>query len=329
MKCPGCGRNHARRAGSRCGCGYRFVFTDPKTQGMTDKRFIALLERATGAGSYHVTPGQLYFLYRNQKPTRLNRRLNLLIGCALAGGVLCLWLAPTLWPFPALVLVVLVLVRVFAGRRRKLDQVRFDALLGRWRKQGDPARIAQVIMAPGLHEPPPSWSERDIYDYGVERILIVQQDIMVDALVLNNVHASERALIVAESGYPEYLMPIAVRLLEARADLPVFLLHDASAGGAGMRDRLTQAGRLPLAGHPIVDLGLASSDGDDLEPLADAVRASRRRELSLDLLPLGLLSGGLAAGFSAQVAFGETLREMYAKGAAEGGGSLDWEDDFG
>ena len=68
----------------------------------------------------------------------------------------------------------------------------------------------------------------------MERILVVARDLLVDLMINNNRHTDQRILVLAESGYPDYLVPRARQLLEERCDLPVFLLHDATPSGVAM-----------------------------------------------------------------------------------------------
>ena len=54
--------------------------------------------------------------------------------------------------------------------------------------------IEKMIETPRLGTPPPEFEEPDLYDYGVERILVVQHDLLVDLFVLNGLHAEQRML---------------------------------------------------------------------------------------------------------------------------------------
>ena len=46
----------------------------------------------------------------------------------------------------------------------------FQAAMKQWTSS---KKIQNLIQKPTLHKPPPNWKEGDIYDYGVERIFIV------------------------------------------------------------------------------------------------------------------------------------------------------------
>ena len=62
MKCPSCGGNHRYRDGMVCSCGYRFTL-DPKRDQLTDGRFVALVNIASGNDTYYFTKNQLAAAY--------------------------------------------------------------------------------------------------------------------------------------------------------------------------------------------------------------------------------------------------------------------------
>ena len=61
-----------------------------------------------------------------------------------------------------------------------------------WIKSISLKRIGdQILTTHRLKKAPPEWKEPDIYDYGFERILVVQRDLLVDLFVKNNFHSEE------------------------------------------------------------------------------------------------------------------------------------------
>ena len=202
--------------------------------------------------------------------------------------------------------------------RQAIPRQDFDFVLGRWLGQG--RKLDRLLEQPSLHEPPPEWNELDIYDYGVERLLIVEHDLLVDLFVKNGVHAEQRMLVISESGYPDYLMEVARRLLDEQPDLPVFLLHDATAHGTAMQERLLSSGMLPVESHPLVDLGMRPLDFRKLKRTKQFDRANSNRHLPVDALLLPFMTMGLGVAMTEQMAFSEII-----EGQDEGGIS----DDFG
>ncbi len=171
-----------------------------------------------------------------------------------------------------------------------------------------------------LDEPPPEWSEPDIYDYGVEGILIVEHDLLVDLLVLNGLHSRERVLIVSLDLYPTYLVPVAAELLREREDLPVYLLHDATASGVTMLDRLAATDTFPITNHPTIDLGITPDDVRRLRRLRPMKPKRFDYEAPIDFLLSAELASGLAQAFFHRVSLARVLEEDQADRDGAGGG---------
>jgi hypothetical protein len=144
--------------------------------------------------------------------------------------------------------------------------------------------------------------EDDVFKYGVEKIIITDADLLVDLLVKNHAHAEQKALIVAESGYPAYLQDKVKQVLRMRPDLPVILLHSADAHGTDMAKRLRTSNVYPLAKANIVDAGLYPAQVRR-SPAAQALGLDQDARFSVELLPypalLAGLSSALVGGFAA------------------------------
>ena len=326
MKCPQCSRNHRLgKYGMKCGCNYHFCF-NPKAQGtlgLTDGKFLACVRAASQNDTTYFTRNQLYAVYCR----RLRKSP---IPSLVIGGVLLMVAAGTYFiarhDNPEVrgvdyVLGVAGIIVIGFGQyiaRQGIPRQYFDFVLGRWLGHG--RKLDRLLEQPSLHEPPPEWNELDIYDYGVERLLIVEHDLLVDLFVKNGVHAEQRMLVISESGYPDYLMEVARRLLDEQPDLPVFLLHDATAHGTAMQARLLSSGMLPVESHPLVDLGMRPLDFRKLKRTKQFDRANSNRDLPVDALLLPFMTMGLGIAMTEQMAFSEII-----EGQDEGGIS----DDFG
>jgi len=297
MKCPKCGSDQKAKLGMTCGgCQYEFVF-NPKeweTYKLTDGKFASYIRAASQNDTAYFTENQLYGVY-------CRRQSKQVWPFAVAGVIL---LIATFFLF-VYVHFVAGIIACFLGIasvatsfenqkiNRNTRRSSFQCLLESWNKAGN--SLEWMITEPALHEPPPDWSEPDIYDYGVERILIVERDLLVDLFVKNGVHAEQRMLVIAESGYPNYLLPIARRLLNERPDLPVFLLHDATTQGAGMHARLLEDGPLDLSRHPVTDLGLFPADFVRLKRTSKFDPENDNRDLPVDALAMPALTSCIGA----------------------------------
>lgn len=312
MKCPECQHQHPAKYGQTCGrCGYQFAF-NPKssdTIGMTDGKFLSFIKAASKDGTQYFTGNQLYSAYcRRQSTSRWPAIFFGVIVLVIGGGITLF--AAKILGYGMLVFGLLLILGAILGSRNVMSSEQFEQLTQKFRQSGKP--IEKLIDQPELNEPPPNWPEPDIYDYGVERILIVQRDILVDLFVKNEIHTTQRTLIISEKGYPQYLLPVAVKLLEERPDLPVFLLHDATEIGTRMKDRLVRKDLLPVENHPITDLGLFPEDFQELKRTKNFDSANEARELPVDALMMPFLAGGLAAAFTGGLAFSDLIAQEAA-----------------
>jgi len=303
MKCPNCRKNHKKKDGMQCACGYQFALDPKASAGLTDGKFLAIVKKASGDGAYCFTNNQLYTAY-------CQRKVRHAWACLVVAIVL---------------LVIAVAVVVFAYH----SAFGFGVLLGflalaafgcfaaaRWGGPPSQEELKKAIKAyvsthklkgrvhkTALDTPPPTYSEQDIYDYGVERLLVVQRDILVDLFVRNKFHAEQRTLILSANGYPAYLLPVAQKLLAESPDLPVFLLHDSTRAGMAMA-----GGDLPpIAGHPVIDLGITPQDVKRITRLRALKAARQRYEIAVDLIPYATLSAMVAEAMTRGKTFDEIL----------------------
>lgn len=326
MKCPECGNVYKHKDGLKCkACGYTPTF-DPKQDHFTDGKFLALIRKASANDTQYFTLNQLYAQYCRTYP-----------GSYVKGGVALLMFvafftmialcngSPTMRIIMVGLLVTLlvaVLLLWWSGFLSYVpDRNKFERLVARWQDKRGP--IEKLVQQPRLHEPPPQWQEPDIYDYGFERLLIVERDELVDLLVLNGVHAQERALVISEKGYPAYLLPLASKALQENPDLPVFLLHDATPQGVLMMERVRLAKRFPLGDRHVTDLGLFPQD---VRRLGHLHRTHNRgeSEVPVDYMAMGMMTLGIAGGLAGGMAFADMLSSSATTQQISGSSSGDF-----
>jgi len=328
MKCPQCGKQHKKNEGMTCACGYQFAF-DPAVAGMTDSRFTAALRAVSANNTYYFTlNGLLAELCRRSSKSAL---LPLIIsGVLLAVGVFVVItegpvIVPVILGGIALLAAGFAAYRVFHRESYSMTQV--EKYVKSFRGGPFQHYLDKLLLTPDLHDPPPQWPEPDIYDYGVERLLIVERDLMVDLLVRNNFHAEHRTLVLSESGYPSYLLPHAVKALQENPEMPLYLLHDATPSGAEMGQRLRDSRLFPLAGHPLIDLGLDVRDVQRMKGM-QAIGADKwPGGVPLDTLRFGTLGVGVGLAIAEQQTLGqllETAEHQGKKGAGDGSSSSGW-----
>ncbi|MAE65235.1 MAG: hypothetical protein CMJ18_13270 [Phycisphaeraceae bacterium] len=305
MKCPECSADHKHKDGMRCRCGYRFLF-DPKTDPITDGRFLAAVRGASANGTWHFTANQLYAAHLRRRRAYRGIAAACAIAAVIASVVCGFVVPPALW---ALIPIALVCIG-WAGNqysREPLARDQWDRCVERWRSE---RTLEKMIVQPSLGDPPPQWQEPDIYDYGVEKIVLVDRDLTVDLLVLNNLHAEQKALILSEHGYPPYLVERATGVLRENAEIPVYLLHDAASTGPPMAERLGASTLLPIEGHPVIDLGLSPDDVRKLPQLRHARRREEEAVTPVDFIPVGALLAVMAVSFENRVGMWDAIEQQ-------------------
>ncbi len=288
MKCPECGVEKKKDIERRCCCGYQFIFDGKNAQGMTDAKFSNLLRRAGGNGRFYFTFPQLYSAWCQQDAEEriclLRKRiagvgvflLTLCTSCFLLFGWIGVVLSLTLLVGPWLL--------IWQYRQQQLpDLGGLKKLLKQWQAEhGGGGEM--LLIRPSLHEPPLDFSEKDLLDYGVERVIIVERPLLVDLLVKNGFHADQNALIFSRDGYPAYIVQRAQELLKERSLLPIYLLHDASETGMAMSEK----NRLP--GRAVIDLGIRPEHLEKMHFLNALQLQKNGYKAPLDILPYPVLA---------------------------------------
>jgi hypothetical protein len=199
--------------------------------------------------------------------------------------------------------------------RRAAKQAEMDAVvdaakllrLNGWTFQG-------LIAEPMLDgSAPPEYPEPDLFDYGAERILVVDDAILVDLLVRNGVHTDARAIIVAATGYPSQVVERAASLIQHRPAVPIHLLHASGLDVAAMVS--TTRALLAAPDATPKDVGLSSQAARKI----GAIRWARRlASVPVDVLPHRWLTRGLVEALTT----GTSLDALTERD--DGGGSGDF-----
>ncbi|WLE97042.1 MAG: hypothetical protein QTN59_20495 [Candidatus Electrothrix communis] len=288
MKCPECGVEQKKDGELRCCCGYQFIFHAGNAQDMTDAKFFNLLRRAGGNGRFYFTFPQLYSAWCEQDAGEriflLRKKIAGVGGLLLILCIYCFLLFGWIGGLLSLVLLVgpWLLIRQY---RRQLppDLGNLKKLVRQW-QAGHGGGDEMLLLRPSLHEPPPDFSEKDLFDYGVERIIIVERPLLVDLLVKNGFHADQNALVFSRDGYPAYIVQRAQKVLKERDSLPVYLLHDASEAGMAMSQKTK------MSGHAVIDLGIRPEHLERMHFLNALQLWRKGYKAPLDILPYPVLA---------------------------------------
>jgi len=309
MKCPECASKHPYKYGMKCSCGYVFLF-NPKADHVSDGKFLAAIRRASANDTYFFTPNQLYAAYC--RLTHKSAKWPLIIAIILTiAAVICrIQFSKQLSLVLGLAAIVIFVVAGVRALNRPLIRDTWDRYVSRWMADGRTKQLARMITKPSLGTPPPEWQETDIYDYGVERLLIVDRELLVDLFVLNGVHAEQRVLILAESGYPNYLLDVAGKSLRDNEQLPIFLLHDASTDGAQMERRVRAMKSLGVQEHRIIDLGLGPNDAKQMPNFRAVRHAHRAGEMPIDMLSVSGMISVIGLSFETQMGMWAAIEQQ-------------------
>lgn len=317
MLCPKCNNNHKKNDGRHCKCGYWFVFRPDVDNGMTDNKFMIILRKASADGRYYFTFPQLYYFCCTVKG-KIN--LNSIIAKYIVGGFFALVFFSEMWPLVLFLIALTAFIHSITHyNRMPPSEEEFRRLVTKWshsRCYYVKGALDKMLVKPSLHHPPPEFQENDIYDYGVERIIIVERRLLVDLLVKNGFHTDQRALIFSADGYPSYIAERAEILLKASSDLPIYLLHDATENGGAMKRKIN------YPKHKVIDLGIFPEQIKDLPALKSLRLKSQEHQAALDVLPYAALSAIGAAAIAAGVPFDEVLASWRQEGNSVGDSSV-------
>lgn len=243
----------------KCACGYQFIFVKSVDK-MTDNRFASAIKKVSANDTCYFTMNQLdAVVRRTQAKSPWVSGIVCLV--SLLAALLLLYFTSrnfvVVLPFLISGVAFLTwLMRMF----RKPARLDVPNLFERWQRRHP---VEKFIKEPKLSQPPPAWTEPDIYSYGVERILFVERDILVDLLVRTNFHAEQSVLVLSEHGYPSYIEARAERMLKESPGTKVFLMHDSTKTGVGMKGRVIA--KYGLAEGDVVDLGVFPDDWKKLK----------------------------------------------------------------
>lgn len=318
MKCPKCSNNHSKKAGQTCRCGYEFVFNPQSDHGWTDGKFLSLIKHASHNDTYYFTKNQLLTYARKKRKLTSLPLVNIIIPSIVAGVFVSAFSKQPI--FGIIVgIVVLLFSAAYKLQSLKLSKERLDLMLDRWISSKQ--KIDKLITKPTLQTPPPEWEEKDIYEYGVEKILITQHDLHVDSLVINNFHTEQRMLVISAKGYPKYIQSKLEKILSDNPEIKVYVLHDTMSESEGQAFISKVCDRFKCKNHEIIDLGLYKKNTELIFKAAKSKPENANADIPLDYIPFPLLSTLLVLSIENSGVFADILEEA-ARGTYAGPDSV-------
>lgn len=261
MKCPKCSHNHKKKEGPICSaCQYRFIFQYPNADyKLTDGAFSAILTKVSANSSR-------YFLTRHVQ-TAIATRPKSLLSHIFITLFLIVWVTGFFGailqglsgsPIFFYILPFAVVTISFYHYKRGPQWPKSEEVLQwlrAWETRFGP--LEYWISTPSLDKAPSSHeeSEADLTVYGVQKILIVDDDLLVDALVRNNWHTDQQTLVISATGYPASALTLANRYLSENPNMTVYLYH--SSAWNDFTAHVHSEGKLLLNEHKVIALGIS------------------------------------------------------------------------
>lgn len=293
-------------------CKYEFLF-NPKgnPHRMTDNLMTELIRRASYENTRYFTLSQLYHLYLRHYQKKVGGQN---IGCLVVLGMLMIPLSVMGFALEAGIgggIALLLLFFTPLGRKLKGEPMSLETFdmsyVRTWERDREP--IEKLIREPRLNQAPDAGPFQDVFDYGVTFILLVQHELTVDILVHNGWHVEHKALVLAESGYPQYMTERARTCLQNQPDLSVLLLHEGDEDGEAMKDRVLDRQRLPLQATQVRDVGFTAEDTAKM-PQWQAWRRHCGDHVPLDAMMYGTVALCLTAAATNNLLISEVLAQQ-------------------
>lgn len=263
MICPECSYNQKYSDGMTCTkCKYRFLF-NPKTDKINDSKFSKAIKSVNVNDSVYFTFTQFYVEFTRLNWIKASDYFSKSFIWILIAGLVGYAMFESMLTTIGIVLITFIVACIVIKTNyepRSYSEV--EKLFLRWvkKKKG----LEKFVFQTSLHDPPPTPIDSDVYDYGVEAILFVEEDIYVDLFVLNDIHTDLKALVMSKTGYPNYLLPTAKDLLKNNPETPIFTLHNGLNDG-DMLDVVKKT--YGITNREIIDMGLFANDFSQVEKL--------------------------------------------------------------
>lgn len=301
------------------------VIFDPKTTGLNDQEFRTLTEEMRGTGDTYYTANQLYSSYLGTGKVSCMTRFLLFIVVVVSAVLIINVNYVKNNYLGSSVYIDMGIIAAFAAAmtglftlkdKPKVSYEEFEQLLQSWLKHYP---VPNLLTKPSLQEAPANpFGESDLYDYGVESILVVDKDIYVDLFVKNNYQAEWKSVIISQNAYPSYLIAKVQKILNDKPTIKLQYLHDSTSNQFDMRKKLDQFLRIPDSVEE-VDLGLSEADSNTNDILK--TRSAENKGLQIDHIPPARLAQTMGVAIISGLVLGEVLRSY--------GNSSDGGSDFG
>jgi hypothetical protein len=244
MKCAHCevdSKKKDRERGLCPRCGTPFAFDPTKGDPITDLGFRKAIEAVSAKGTvwfglehlrYEVARRVTRFKFGGTVVAVVASGITGMIGATAAASPLAFFIVG------GGTLALLLSRIVIRSRMSSFTRAAFDKLWAAWQAaHGAPAGLI-VRREPGLRGRGTEVPEPDITDYSFDRAVICDRARTADLLLANNFHFEHNCAVLSADGYPPGVFETVRTMLRRNPRLEVFVLHDATAGGCTLAERL-------------------------------------------------------------------------------------------
>jgi len=128
----------------------------------------------------------------------------------------------------------------------------------------------KFIDKPRLEQPENPIGE-EVFHYGVERIIVVDEPLIVDLFVKNKKHIKKKALIISSNGYPNYLKPQVQNVLAKQPNVPVSFLYKSNQAINEQQTRFEKNCQVKLQDGQVWDMSVDQKSTTLLEARIDLI----------------------------------------------------------
>ncbi|MFT5443121.1 MAG: hypothetical protein ACI8W3_002167 [Myxococcota bacterium] len=289
MRCPKCSTTGPCEKGAKCReCDYQFGLDPKQPHGLGDADYLELVNQASAGGQLYFTANQFYFHYCSQ---RMPQNIWWPFGAAVGAGLGYYNFGLQVAAASALVIAGL----IYYGTKwwSPPGRMAFENLHTDMKAAGSP--IGRYIAKP-LFE----FRDEDKYTSLLPRasetdnVIIVERDVLVDLLMQNGFAKRNRAVVISQTGYPNFVTPAVQELLARRKSISIYLLHDSTDDRLMMKRNIADLELIPTTGHRVFNLGIEPEQVIYMKQLAPISPGRSGYRIPIDSIPYTVLDAALS-----------------------------------
>ncbi|MCP4520348.1 MAG: hypothetical protein GY827_01410 [Cytophagales bacterium] len=265
MKCSKCGYNHKKKYGFKCSnCGHNFTF-DP-SNGISDFLFKKVITKTSKENTIYFTKRNLFSTYKGILINKGKSRQKIYLIFFIISFII---LICNVFPFVFILISTIICLGKliqYTFFNKGVSYKQFYECIRTWPKNNPQDLKLMINDKVRLNTISQSQApEKDVYNYGLEGIVLVDEEQYVDWLIMNNFHFTNRVAIISTSGYPQNLVSIVQDLVKENNRLPIYFLHN---GNISVNEMLNNTSFLNVENQKYrIDIGISKDLFDKVPAL--------------------------------------------------------------